>query len=789
MRVVAPLVLLFLLPGMLAAQSRSIYGIVRVRADNSVIAGATLEVAGTRIQAVTATDGRFMIEGLRADTVVLHVSRFGIRTHQVTVATTSGHVEIFVEEEAVAIPQVAVTGTRDARRETSPFQVLTADSEELTLQGDVTLSDVLLRTAGITSQGSQGYGRELRMRGMSSEYTQVLVDGQPLANMNDRRAFQIDRLPLALVERVVILRNTTARMPSQAVAGTVNIVMRPIPMRSTFGWDVNVGSGDPAAGTAVMGGGGVHFGDVGDRFGYVVSAAFDQHRNPQSNVRVATRAGVAGLETIDESLKQTYDEISVAPRISYGLGASALTLASLYVRGTSQRSADRTITGDLAPKSEGDAETSRYHTWRMQLGWAPASGTVGFLVGANGMRDSRNKNWNRVDADPLLTHVENDSKDEIDFFAAARWQLHAGPHEVTLGSDASTRRRTKDRTRFETLRNGTLVDRGTAADQYEFRESEAAAFIEGQLALSPATLLTPGLRVEALSTTTRDRRGIEGEQTGIIVVPVLHMLMKLDRKTNLRGALTRTVRRPRFDNLVEFFDVRSGSFARPDLAGNPLLEEERAVSFEATFERFTGRGSNFGISALTKHVKDRIEPTIIQDTESGRYTEVPINAGDGRMFGLEMDGSTLLPGPLKALRGWGNLSLYHSRLTDPVTGERRRFNRQPSYVLNAGAAYHHRDLGIRLGASVHRTPENTRVESINGTRQTESEDVGDLVSAYISKTLGGAVLTLSVLDLLEAERLRNRATARPDGTPLSTVNFFESGNRRILIALRSVTAK
>ena len=59
------------------------------------------------------------------------------------------------------------------------------------------------------------------MRGLGAGYTQILLNGDPVAP-----GFSIDSIDPALIERVEILRNTTAEFSAQAVAGSINIILK-----------------------------------------------------------------------------------------------------------------------------------------------------------------------------------------------------------------------------------------------------------------------------------------------------------------------------------------------------------------------------------------------------------------------------------------------------------------------------------------------------------------------------------------------------------------------------------
>lgn len=123
-------------------------------------------------------------------------------------ASTAQRVEIFGQAGA------------DNRRDSSAAKfVLTR--EEIMRFGDANLVDVLQRVPGISVNSEGGQNREIRLRGLGGGYTQILIDGQPLA-----RGASIDALAPELVERVEVIRSASADMSTQSIAGSINIILR-----------------------------------------------------------------------------------------------------------------------------------------------------------------------------------------------------------------------------------------------------------------------------------------------------------------------------------------------------------------------------------------------------------------------------------------------------------------------------------------------------------------------------------------------------------------------------------
>lgn len=120
--------------------------------------------------------------------------------------------------------QVEVRAERDnvsREREESTASKIVIGREELEQQGDVTVGEVLKRQPGVTVMGAPGRGGAIRMRGLGGGYIQILLDGErvPLG-------FDVTSLPPSQVQRIEIMRAPTAETGAQAIAGTINIVLR-----------------------------------------------------------------------------------------------------------------------------------------------------------------------------------------------------------------------------------------------------------------------------------------------------------------------------------------------------------------------------------------------------------------------------------------------------------------------------------------------------------------------------------------------------------------------------------
>ena len=108
----------------------------------------------------------------------------------------------------------APSGLDQRRNDTAGRVSITRD--DITRYGDVSVAGLLKRQAGIAVVNG-----EVRMRGLGAGYTQILIDGDPTAP-----GFSVDSLAPAMIERIDIMRNGSAEFGAQAIAGSINIIMR-----------------------------------------------------------------------------------------------------------------------------------------------------------------------------------------------------------------------------------------------------------------------------------------------------------------------------------------------------------------------------------------------------------------------------------------------------------------------------------------------------------------------------------------------------------------------------------
>ena len=174
----------------LAAQTGAVTGVVTDATTGQPLDGARVSLAGTRIGALTASDGRYLLGGVPAGTQTVKVVTIGYGTREREVTVTPGstlEADFRLEVSGVDLDQPVTVGAGPLERRkigtSLPAIAFDRIGENFPVDG---FSQALEgRIPGVRSNGTNGgigSGRELRIRGTDSfvatrQRPLVLIDG------------------------------------------------------------------------------------------------------------------------------------------------------------------------------------------------------------------------------------------------------------------------------------------------------------------------------------------------------------------------------------------------------------------------------------------------------------------------------------------------------------------------------------------------------------------------------------------------------------------------------------
>lgn len=209
-----------------AQPSGRVEGRVVASGSGEAVPGATVRVAAAGRGTAADIDGRFVLSALPEGTSVLTVSAVGFASVDVPVAVRAGEtgwIEVALDEGPIETAAVVVTATRTAKAlEDVSVPTTVVDVTEIRRQGAVRLGDVLETVPGLQLFDDHGGG--VQVQGFASDYTLVLLDGEPVIGRT-AGTLDVDRLTVAGVERVEVVEGPSSSLyGSEALAGVVNLV-------------------------------------------------------------------------------------------------------------------------------------------------------------------------------------------------------------------------------------------------------------------------------------------------------------------------------------------------------------------------------------------------------------------------------------------------------------------------------------------------------------------------------------------------------------------------------------
>ncbi|THC41588.1 TonB-dependent siderophore receptor [Massilia sp. Mn16-1_5] len=560
---------------------------------------------------------------------------------------------------------------------------------EIAAYGDGNLADVLKRQSGIAVVGS-----EVRMRGLGTGYTQMLVDGEPVP-----QGFTIDTIAPELVERIEIARTPTADRSAQAVAGTINIVLR---KRSNTGrredkvsTGYQRGEWSPSASTQLSG----KRGDLAWSLGASAERTVRIDRVLTDETIEEAGSTTAARRFTESGLGRT-GRLNLAPRLNWtfenGDTLGWNTLVGL-VRSQSDTAADEETL--LGAPTDYPASTAAIgsHTasLRSDLAWAHRFQGAGKLT-VKGVVDASRRRGDylflgtRPDGSLGLARAVASGADERTASLNGKYLAPLGAaHSLGLGWDASRTTRGEHRNQFDTIDG--IPNAAQRLQDYTARVERLALFAQDEWTISERFEGYAGLRWEGLRTGTDGADLARVATSSSVASPILQLLWKLPAKQQLRLALARTYKAPLTGNLVprRYTINNNNGPANPDVEGNPDLRPELSWGLDLAYERPLGEKGTATLSGYAKRVSDVTTQQLYRDGLS--WVARPINNGDADLAGVEVD----LKSPLKVGAAAFELRLNAGRnwsRVRNVPGPDNTLAEQVPFTLNLGADY--RGVGI-----------------------------------------------------------------------------------------------
>lgn len=588
-------------------------------------------------------------------------------------------------EEPQTLPEVKVTAKQDdvSERRESNSQKVIVNRKEIESMSVMTIADVVGKLPGVEIKGDMQ-----RARGMSRDSVNVLIDGE-------RQASQVvlgslGRLPSGDLERVEIVRGSSAEFGG-AAAITVNLVMKKaLPKRSTemraglgmrgnqlnetLAWTENGGEGN---------------------FAWSLPIGLIWNNSPLNTqtTRQNSTAGTRNLFQQDNASGVTkLGHHSISPRMTWKDGSDSLSVLPMLFWGPVTRNTQNSLTDYLNPTLSSTRDTqesglSRLLRLRMEGEKHLGDAKLTVRTSLNNNRKTMDTRRTTVSAGNVITSTADStfsSDNEIN--TGLRWDQPLG--EVNLISVGAEYVKLS---RHDTQNFNGVMSAPTAASR------DGILWVQNDWSPQSSFTLTTGLRSES----TALQADAVSSQHQAWLPSIATRWEPLD-KWVLRSSIGAGLKMPKVEEISNAAvpSIGVNTPVEADKRGNPNLRPERSVNFEAVVEHYFAENAGVvGANIYVRSTQDFTERRA--QLEGARWVDRPYNEGSARHWGVELDGKIKTD-----QMGWtgaslkSHLTLPHAQVNDTRLGITRMARDTPRYVLSMGLDQSLPKLASTVGVTV-----------------------------------------------------------------------------------------
>ncbi len=608
---------------------------------------------------------------------------------------------------------VARQGSTELRRAASVAKQIYG-REELDRYGDTNTLDVLRRLPGVNVDSGGP-----RMRGLGAGYTQILINGDPAP-----QGFNLDQLSPSQIERIEVIKAATADQSTQAIAGTINVILKETSRRALSSLRVGVSNGQDRPT------GNLNYSISESRGPFNMSlpvSVFEWNRQVR-NLVDRKMAGTDGQPALSEQLGTNNSwgwGYNMAPRFNYKISdEQTLSLATFFQKGYWNYSTDyvnRAVSG--SPVFDDNAiQGGFWENRRGNLTWIhrfSEDQRIEIKAGVQQFRGGFDLNNLRSNVTQLKTNGNN--RDDAITQAGKYSQLLGDQHTLTAGWDLETRERQERRTTTDGAGNALLT--AFEGQAFEAKMTRQAFYIQDEWEISPKWQLYLGLRNERIvSESTNTTSPLVNVSS--VTSPVAHVTYKFDPKSKdmVRGSLTRSYKAPGLNTMLARPVINgaytntnvTNTYLSPDRIGNPGLAPELATGLDIAYENYLSNDGIFSMGLFHRNLTNVVRNlTVLRQVSwanAPRWITQPQNFSDAVTQGVEFElrgrASDLMPKLLPDAKGLNirtSVNFYRSSI-DALMGPNNRLDGQQPWSANLGFDQRINSLRMTVGGNLSLTP-------------------------------------------------------------------------------------
>ena len=592
---------------------------------------------------------------------------------------------LFANNDVLTLDEIIIT--EEVRNQIN--NKIIVDEAKIVQFNDATAGEVLRRIAGVTFAGEPSEGKNVRLRGLDTAYTQVLINGQRVPGSGEKREFEIDLIPANMIERIEIIRTPTANIDSQGIAGTINIILKQTPQARVIIAKIGMrklGHNSSTPNASFI------YGDKIDNLSYLIS--LNAQKRDLSNDKIKYKykyksdGKLSSKKTEIEDEK--FDEIFFSTRFNLDIDEkNTLTLNSSYSLSKKDKTKEKTI----LKKGKFDSSVKELNNQkRSNLGIDTTfthklndDTKLSLMLMIQESKKEYDKNKTTYDKKSILEETELETENIKDNELSIKFTAESvvsEKHTFDYGIDYSNKKREKNKYEVEIV-DGIVTDKTSVKDKYSVEENRVNAFFQDEFTINDNHTLSSGIRFEWAEFSANDVSGLEHKSSNILWNPSINYLYNINKNNNLKIGLAKTVTRPDFDELNPYVDLDTGTLDEPDKVGNHELKPETAYGIDIAIEHYFEENEGLlSANIFYRDIKDKMQANIILNNENNRYQEMFVNQGNAKVKGLELEASYDLSYFIPNLNLSSNITFLNGKIKDKKTGKVLPLADMPDYVYN-----------------------------------------------------------------------------------------------------------
>lgn len=527
---------------------------------------------------------------------------------------------------------VTATKTQIEKKEV-PVAVEVISEQKIKDLGAYSVQDALRLAANVDVQDVGMTGNQVQIRGNSTKYTLILVNGKRLSSENTSttaNVYELKRINIADVERIEVLRgNSSALYGSDALGGVINIITKKA-TKPTFTVNTHAGSKDNGMSFNYASG---QQGKVSFKMGGAIEKVREEHTGLYDSY--STMQGMVIRKSKDDSTNMYGIRHHLNTDIQYDFDEDHnLDLEMNFMREQFNTNAYASNGADYTVSPSQKYEMGKYYNYN--------NTRSEYALTYNGKDGKHDYNFRtyysqlRKDNDSTYINIKGNSSKLVDFdqnnysaFVVEGKDTYTIDEKNTLTYGAEYKKNTMDGTHLQDAgSNVTSITHGNIIKSAsEVTDETIAVYLQDELKLNDKLLLIPAVRVD------------HHDAYGTHASPKIGATYSFSDNSRLKINYGKGFRAP---TLYELYANMAKSGMAPmtvHVLGNKDLEPEKSTNFDISLEAEKGK-----VTSKVSYFHNDIKNMIDGDDYDGPETKLDpgiwskyINRGDVEISGAELE--------------------------------------------------------------------------------------------------------------------------------------------------------